>query len=135
LPAVEIQQAPVIADPEPDPIIGPEAPLVPAPPLDDLLRLPESITRSHVDAGAREADPEALTDEEREAARLRVEIRRQQESVEFDPNGSRVRERTDAGVSVDVGGDTRVKSGVRVEKEPDEEWRDPVPTVGVEKRF
>jgi hypothetical protein len=117
------------------PLADPEAPPFHTPPLDDLLRLPESVTRPHADLALPTADPEELTEKKREEARLRIEFQRQKEADELDPDGSRTRERADAGVSVDVDGDTRLRGGVQVEKEADEDWHDPVPTVGIEGRF
>jgi hypothetical protein len=76
-----------------------------------------------------------MTEKEREAARLRVQVETRQDSAGFDPDNTRTRRRTEAGVAVEVDEKTSVRGGVRVEQEPDEEWREPVPTVGVEKRF
>jgi len=138
------QENPPTTTPEPEPhneetatapLVGPEAPPSEMPDLDDLLRLPESVTRPHTELAFPKAEPEDLTEAEREEARLRIEVQRQKESAEFDTDGSRTRERADAGLSVEVGGDTRVRGGVRVEKEADQEWNDPVPTVGIEGRF
>ena len=116
-------------------VSGPEAPPSDHPPLENLIRLPESVSRSHEDLVGPRSALGMETEEEREAARLRVDVRRKREAADIDPEGSRVRERTDAGVSVDVGGDARVRGGVQVERESGEEWRDPVPNVGIEKRF
>ena len=116
-------------------VSAPEAPPEVHPPLEDLMRLPESVSRSHDDIVGPRSALGTETEEEREAARLHVDIRRNRDAAEIDPDGSRVRERTDAGVSVDVGGDARVRGGVQVERESGEEWSDPVPSVGVEKRF
>lgn len=120
------------------PPVGPKAPPERILPLDDLLRLPESVVRSHIESAESAesgSEPDAQTEKQREAASLRIKILRQRESAEVDPDGTLTRERTDAGVSVDVGGDTRVGGGVHVVQDPDGEFRDPVPTVGVEKRF
>lgn len=124
------------AEPSDSPLVsGPEAPPADHPPLEDLIRLPESVSRSHDELVGPRSALGLESEEEREAARLRVDVRRKRDAAEIDPEGSRVRERTDAGVSVDVGGEARVRGGVQVERESGEEWRDPVPNVAVEKRF
>jgi hypothetical protein len=116
-------------------ILGPEAPKTRNLPLEELLRLPESVRRAHADEAESQMESLPQAEEEREDARLRVRVNRQRESAEFHPEGPVTRERTDAGVSVGVGDGARVGGGVHVVKEPDGEMRDPVPTVGVEKRF
>jgi hypothetical protein len=117
------------------PPAGTEAPPFHTPPLDDLLRLPESVTRPHAELAIPTTDPDELAEKKREEARLRIEFQRHKEADELDPDGSRTRERAEAGVSVDLDGDTRLRGGVKVEKEADEDWHDPVPTVGIEGRF
>jgi len=130
--------------PTPAPLAGPKAPPAPEVSLDDLLRLPVAVARSYskdaedaenLESAEPGAESDSMTDQEREAARLRIEIRRRNESAVIDPDGSLNRESTDAGVSVEVGEDTRLGGGVHVVQESDGEFRDPVPTVGVEKRF
>jgi hypothetical protein len=149
IPAIPETQVPVEAErpseptveagvPVLDPLEGPEAPPLDAPPLDDLLRLPESVARAQGGKAGSEASGaqmDARTDAERKAAGLRVDVRRKKESAEYDPDGTLNRERADAGISVDVDEGASVRGGVQVEKNADEDWRDPVPTVGVEKRF
>ena len=120
---------------ESSPIAGPNAPTVRTLPLEDLLRLPKSVTQPHTDLGKPRSEMDGQSEKEREASRLRVKIRRQQESPEFDPDGSLTRERTDASVLVDVDEETSVGGGVHVVREPNGEYRDPAPTVRVEKRF
>ncbi len=138
-PSSPLANEPLVSSPtEPSdspPVSAPEAPPPDDPPLENLMRLPESVTRSHAELATPGSDSDPQAEEERKAARLRVDVRRLRDAAEIDPDGSRVRERTDAGVSVDVGGDASVRGGVQVEREPGEEWRDPVPSVGVEKRF
>ena len=92
-------------------VSGPEVPQADQLPLADLMRLPESVTRSHADLATPGSDSDPQNEEERKAARLRVDVRRKRDAAEVDPDGSRVRERTDAGVSVDVGGDASVRGG------------------------
>jgi hypothetical protein len=138
-PSLPLADEPLVSpltEPSDSPLVsGPEVPQADQLPLADLMRLPESVTRSHADLATPGSDSDPQNEEERKAARLRVDVRRKRDAAEVDPDGSRVRERTDAGVSVDVGGDASVRGGVQVEREPGEEWRDPVPNVGVEKRF
>lgn len=123
---------------EPAPETG-AAPVADAKPLTDLLRLPAATPVDR--ATERAADrlkvqpPNAPADGEKtESAdsRLKVEYESRKDEVEI---MKRARTRTDAGVSVETGEGTRVKTGVRVEQEEGLERESPVPTVGIEKRF
>jgi len=115
---------------------GPEAP--PPPPLEDLVRLPPAVTDAHRELGRRDPQrpgSELPEEQEREAARLRIEVEAREDAAGFDPKRPRKHREAEAGVAVEVGEDTRLRGGARVEQQDDREWTPPAPTVGVEKRF
>jgi len=127
---------PAASKPMPAPVSAGPVAEPPLPPLEDLLRLPPSITDSHHDLESR--DPSATDDGEaadpkKREGRVRVRVDSQEEPVGVDQ--SRSRHRTDAGISVGVDEDTSLRGGVRVEQETDRPIEEPVPTIGIEGRF
>lgn len=123
---------PTTDDPE-----GPELPPPPARPLEDLLRLPAPIAEEHIGSDPLTEpgvpEPEEESDGERREPPIGVEIDQKKDPMGFDPDRSR--SQTDAGVSVGVDEKTRVRGGVRVEQEPEQEREEPVPTIGIEQKF
>jgi len=106
-------------------------------PLEDLLRLPASAGRSEpatqpVLLPESESAPQEKT-EKRKPSRVQVELDSRSDASLIDRNKARTR--TDAGVAVDVGNETKIRTGVRVEQETGLEREDPTPTVGIERRF
>jgi hypothetical protein len=79
--------------------------------------------------------PEATADpdDKQKAPRLNIEAETRSEQSSIDPAQSRTQ--TDVGVTLDADETTRVRGGVRVERESEREQGDPIPTVGIEKRF
>jgi hypothetical protein len=129
-------EIPVMAPAEEPAAAAPETPATEGPwtaPLSDLLRLREEPAPKEPSDPLYEpgAMPSAEKGEKK-SRRLQVEVDRSEESSELDPDVSR--KRTEAGVSVEVGENTRVRGGVRVEEEG-EERDEPVPMIGIEKRF
>jgi len=111
-----------------------EAPLAAMRPLEDLLRLPaasEPDSRPLVLPPA--TDDPAKPGSAKAERRMHVELGSRTDALLIDPKKARTR--TDAGVAVDVGKDTRLKTGVRVEQQTGLEREDPTPTVGIEQRF
>jgi len=109
-------------------------------PLENLLRVPESEEFPHLESDD-ETDAQ-LTDSNprptRNGSRVRIDGKRQHDSLEEDP--SQKREQVDAGASVDVNESTRIRGGVRIERDPDSavtetEEIETAPMIGVEKRF
>ena len=83
--------------------------------------------------------PSAIGDEPRAAwpsDRIRVDASRKEDKNEID--GRTEREQVDAGASVRVDDRTRIRGGVRIERDPDETSeveRETAPMIGIEKRF
>jgi hypothetical protein len=109
----------------------------PMPRLEDLLRLPASMMQA--EGGVERLKPtkpdeaQSTDDEEEDPEGLRIELKTQSDRATTRPSSSR--DRTDAGVSVGVSETIRLRGGVRLEEESGREPEDPVPTVGIEKRF
>jgi hypothetical protein len=108
----------------------------PSPTLEDLLRLPASV--GQVDGVAERLKPaKSQTDKRAEKGaedrRLRLELEKRSDPAAV--RGSTSLTRTEAGVSVEVGKTTTLRGGVRVEQESGKEAEEPVPTIGIEKRF
>jgi hypothetical protein len=99
------------------------------------MRLPASVGEVDPVTGRpvrkRETGGDEPTKEERQRLRLELETRDDPSSV----RPSAIRSRTDAGVAVEVTEEIRLRGGVRVEEESGREAEDPMPTVGIEKRF
>jgi hypothetical protein len=126
---------------------GPATPRIPAAPdeaastvpLERLLSLPPyrkpdapdlaELLRRH--AAAAPGDPAAAS-----PSRLRFDLHRRTEApVE---RSDLKREQVDAGVAVEVGGDARLRGGVRVQRDTTaaaEPTLDTAPSIGIEKRF
>ncbi|KPJ74832.1 MAG: hypothetical protein AMS19_14810 [Gemmatimonas sp. SG8_23] len=107
--------------------------------LEDLLRLPSGAGRVAPDSmllqlPKPEAEAEADKKTEKSTERsVQVEFGTRKDAWVIDPDKARTR--TDAGVAVEVGKDTKVRTGVRVEQETGLEHEQPHPTVGIERRF
>jgi hypothetical protein len=106
-------------------------------PLEDLLRLPDGAGRGEsastpLELPKPETEAEEKTGKSAER-RIQVELGTRKDASVIDPE--RARTRTDAGVAVGVGKDTKLRTGVRVEQETGLEREQPHPTVGIEKRF
>lgn len=137
-PAPERAPTPPPSPPEalaaPAPPLPPAEPLAAMRPLEELLRLPP--------AGEPDSRPLVLPPEPEAAAkapaakaerRMHVELGSRTDASLIDPKKARTR--TDAGVAVDVGKDTTLHTGVRVEQQTGLEREDPTPTLGIERRF
>lgn len=117
-------------------LYGPDQP--PPSPLDDLLRLPRSITDEHrelADDESRLGEADVGSDEARDPGRLRLEVETREDVAGFDPDRQRRNREAEAGVAIEVDESTSVRGGVRAGQQDDEDWTEPVPKVGVEKRF
>ena len=128
---MRLDEEPMDSEPE-----GPEQP--PEPPLDDLMRLPDTITDAHRDLDGRERSMAAgnlETTEKKRSAGIRVDGKAREDSVGFDPKRQHTLREAEAGVAVDVDEGTSVRGGVRAQQKDDADWAEPVPTVGIEKRF
>jgi hypothetical protein len=114
----------------------PEVPAAPVRPLADLLRLPASpgrVDRSAERLKTPEPETDPASEPKRKESRVGVDLQTRTDGSTAQPSKSRTQ--TDAGVSVGVGETTKVRGGVRVEQEAGKEREDPVPTVGIERRF
>jgi hypothetical protein len=113
----------------------PEATLVP---LENLLRVPESSAFPHLDPG-HDQESETNADVEgptRDARRVHIDASSTRDTLEEDPE--QTRQQVDAGASVKVNESTRIRGGVRIERDPDSAVTKEVetaPMIGVEKRF
>jgi hypothetical protein len=107
-------------------------------PLENLLRLPRAAEFPAIDPEAsRKGDPLL---EPREPTplepRLRIEGAMRRESTGLDRGQER--DQIDVGASVKVDESTRIRGGVRIERDPnldDTEEAETAPMIGVEKRF
>lgn len=108
------------------------SPAVPS--LEDLLRLPSSVVQmdpvTRRPRRPRGAGGAEKTDEQQ---RVRLELEARDDAAALRPSAAR--SRTDAGVSVPVAERVRLRGGVRLEEESGREPDEPMPTVGIEKRF
>jgi hypothetical protein len=106
------------------------------PSLEDLLRLPAPVAQADgVAPQLKPGKPDEgeSEDEGGDPQRLHLELETRSDPAAVRPSTSR--DRTDAGVSLDVSETIRLRGGVRLEEESGTEPDDPVPTVGIEKRF
>jgi hypothetical protein len=98
------------------------------PDIDELLRLAISPDASREAANAGDARAKA--------SNVRVDLDVRTDSPIARPDLKR--EQVDAAASIDVGNDTAIKGGVRVERDSSggvESVRNTTPTIGIEKRF
>lgn len=134
----EAPKPPVSVPPvEPDPkqVRSPEEVGEPVVSLDQLLRLPEATREAYRQDQTLPAVPEPGEPaiESPQASRVELEVESRKDEAALRPASARTS--TDVQVSVDVGNETRLRGGLRVEQESDSELKDPVPTLGIEKRF
>jgi hypothetical protein len=147
---VEHEEARAVPEtPEPPPVAAqagsatpaePDAPAEEVVPLENLLRVPDAEAFPMVpETAAAPGTASAPTDERGgfwPDDRVRIEASRQADKNEID--GKTEREQVDAGASVRVDESTRVRGGVRIERDPDEGSaveRETAPMIGIEKRF
>ncbi len=105
------------------------------PSLEDLLRLPAGVGELDPLTGQQKWKPKDTesADKREDPQRPRLELETRSDPAAVRPSTSR--SRTDVGLSVEVGEELRLRGGVRLEEESGQEPEDPVPTVGIEKRF
>ncbi len=104
-------------------------------PLEKLLRLPASPRDDPQAERARKASPPSPDEPPSTRKSVRVEVGASQDVPMVRPDRST--DRVDVGVSVPVGESTRVRAGVRGERDAGEATleADRTPTLGIEKRF
>ncbi len=107
-------------------------------PLEDLLRVPQASAFPHLDPED-DAKPDLAVEIEgpTQARRsLRIDASSRRDMLEEDPE--QTRQQVDAGASVEVDENTRIRGGVRIERDPESavtKEEETAPMIGVEKRF
>jgi hypothetical protein len=122
--------------PAPSAAAATPAPAAPAIPLEKLLQLPaDGASDPVMEALLRSASPKPAG-EKTAARKLRIDLGLRTDSP-IERRDLKL-EQADAAAAVDIGSDTTLRGGVRVERESNggkASTRTPAPTIGLEKRF